>query len=106
MKIRAHVFALIFGACPAFAPVAYAFEATATETNSFLAADVNKDLVLNRKEFKTFVQLMAKAGQSTSKTIRTFGAYGYAFGIAGANKDGVVSPQELRNADDDYRASN
>ena len=88
------------------ATVSNAFEATEAETRSFLAADVNKDLVLNRKEFRTFVQLMADAGQSTSKTIRAFGAYGYAFGIADRDKDGVVSPHELRAADDEYRASN
>ena len=97
---------MIIGTGLVVASAPNAFEATEVETRSFLAADVNKDLVLNRKEFRTFVQLMADAGQSTSKTIRAFGAYGYAFGIADRDKDGVVSPHELRAADDEYRASN
>ena len=82
-----------------------AFEATETEVAAFLLADVNKDLVLDRKEFKTFVLEMAKTGHDTSKTVRAFGAYGYAFRITDQNKDGVVTPQELRTADEDFQAS-
>ena len=84
---------------------ANAFEATETEVAAFLLADVNKDLVLDRKEFKTFVLEMAKSGHDSSRTVRTFGAYGYAFKITDQNKDGVVTPQELRTADEDFQAS-
>lgn len=86
--------------------ITQAFEATSDEVNAFLGADLNKDLVLDRSEFKTFILLMAQAGQSTSKTVRAFNAYGYAFKITDKNRDGVITPQELRSADDEFRASN
>ena len=75
-----------------------------TEITAFLKADANKDRVLSRKEFKTFVQVMAKFGQSTARQIRFFRAYGFAFKIVDKNKDGIVTPHEMRAADDDFRA--
>ena len=82
------------------------FEATQVEIDAFLGADTNEDLVLDRNEFKTFVLAMAKSGHKSSKTVRAFGAYTYAFDVTDANRDGVVTPQELRTADDDFQASN
>ncbi|WP_417670959.1 hypothetical protein [Roseibium sp.] len=76
-----------------------------SEITAFLKADVNKDQVLTRKEFKTFVRAMAEFGQSTAKKIRFFGAYGFAFNIVDKNKDGIVTPMEMRSADDDFRTS-
>lgn len=77
---------------------------TAGEIDAFVAADANKDAVLQFAEFKTFIRLMAKAGQPTARQVRTFGVYRYAFGIADKDGNGVVSPDELRAADDAHRA--
>ncbi|WP_153770682.1 hypothetical protein [Labrenzia sp. CE80] len=74
-----------------------------SEIAAFLKADVNKDRVLTRKEFRTFVRAMADSGQSTARKIRFFGAYGFAFNIIDKNRDGIVTPLEMRNADDDFR---
>ena len=73
---------------------------TKTEIDAYLIADSNKDGALNRKEFETFVRLMAKSGQPTARRIWMFGAYRFAFGIADTNDDDIVTPQELRTADD------
>lgn len=82
---------------------AQVFSATDQEVDAFVAADKNRDGVLTLREFRIFVQAMARSGQPTAKTIRTFGAYGFAFNIVDVNKDGLASPEELRSADDDYR---
>lgn len=79
---------------------------TKSEVDAFVKADRNEDRVLSRAEFKVFVRGMAAAGQPTAKKIRFFGAYGYAFSIVDKNKDAIVTPQELRAADDDFRAKN
>lgn len=79
---------------------------TGAEIAAFLKADVNKDNVLSKREFKTFVKAMAAVGQSTAKQIRFWGAYGYAFSIVDKNKDGIVTPHEMRSADDDFRNGN
>lgn len=81
-----------------------AFEATQFEVDAFILADRDKDGLLSRAEFKTFVREMAKADQPTAKQIKMFGAYWLAFIITDKNKDGVVSPIELRSADDTHRA--
>ncbi len=77
---------------------------TPHETQAFLAADRNRDALLEFSEFKTFVRLMAKTGQPTARQIRFFSAYRYAFGVADRNDDQVVSPAELRQADDAHQA--
>lgn len=83
-----------------------AFEATGAEVTAFLAADADKNLSLSRAEFPTFVRHMARAGQSTARTIVTFKAFSYAFKIADLNGDRKITPQELRSADNTYRAEN
>ncbi|MBS8228088.1 EF-hand domain-containing protein [Vannielia litorea] len=88
---------------PAAPLTAQAVNATKAEVNAFVGADRNKDGMLTRKEFRSFVRAMAKAGQSTAKTIVTFGAYGYAFRRVDANRDGLASPAELRGADEAYK---
>lgn len=77
---------------------------TRSETDAFLAADEDQDTVLQFAEFKTFIRLMARTGQPTARQVKTFGAYRFAFRIADKNRDGVVSPLELRAADDTHRA--
>ncbi|WP_157708912.1 hypothetical protein [Roseovarius faecimaris] len=77
---------------------------TGDEIDAFVLADGNKDQQLSRTEFRTFVQAMAKAGQSTARQIRFFGAYDYAFNIADADGNGILTPMEMRQADDSHRA--
>ena len=77
---------------------------TSDEIDAFLQSDANQDGVLTKREFKTFVRAMARTGQPTARQIRFFGAYGIAFAIADLNDDGIVTPEELRAADDDHQA--
>lgn len=79
---------------------------TAGEIDAFLSADDDGDRELTRAEFEKFVQAMAAQGQPTAKQIRFFGAYGLAFKIADGDKNGRLTPAELRNADDNHRAAN
>lgn len=73
------------------------------EVNAWVASDANEDGVLSPAEFRTFVRHMARSGQSTARTIVTFGAYGYAFRRVDANRDGRATPEELRGADEAYK---
>jgi len=100
------VFAALLSVLFATAPYtvrAQVFSATQPEINAFVAADANRDGNLSLPEFRIFVQVMAKSGQPTAKTIRAFAAYRFAFGIVDANKDNLASPEELRSADTGYR---
>ena len=82
---------------------AKALNPTRAEVDALTSADRDGDRHLDAEEFRVFVQAMAQAGQPTAKRIRFFGAYGMAFGIVDADKDGRLTPAELRAADDDYR---
>jgi hypothetical protein len=77
---------------------------TTKEVDAFARSDANGDGVLTRSEFRVFVRHMAAAGQSTALTIRNFGAYGLAFRRVDADRNGVATPAELRQADDGFRA--
>ncbi len=81
-----------------------AVEPKPSETQAFLASDINRDAKLQFAEFKTFVRLMAASGQPTAQKVRFFSAYRFAFGVADKNKDQAVSPEELRVADDRFQA--
>ncbi|MCP5000399.1 MAG: hypothetical protein GY933_17105 [Hyphomicrobiales bacterium] len=74
------------------------------EINAFVHADANGDGVLTKPEFVVFVKEMAKTGQSTARTIRFFRAYNYALSVADKDKDGIVTPKEMRSADNSHRA--
>lgn len=76
---------------------------TSVEIVAFVKADRNKDRVLSKKEFRVFIRAMAVAGQSTAKTIRFWGAYNYAFSVIDKNKNGIITPWEMRAADNNYR---
>lgn len=89
---------VVIGFQPA-AAVAFELNPTQTEINAFMKADANKDRVLTKKEFRTFIQHMAGSGSKTAKKIRFLSAYGLAFSIADTNRDGVVTPLEMRAAD-------
>ena len=90
---------VIGGAIAVMMPSAAWCEPTETEEKNYVAADTDRDDHLNRAEFEQFVRLMADAGNSKARQIRFFRAYGYAFGIADANGDGFIAPDELIEAD-------
>ena len=92
--LTASVLLTLAAAGPAFSSDAVRAQAKA----NFQSADVNDDQLLDFNEFKTFIDLNAKHGLGRAPMIRNFGAYGTAFGTADANKDGLVSGQEVRNA--------
>ena len=62
---------------------------------NFIAADVNKDERLDMAEFTTFINLNADHGLGRAATVRRMGMYSKAFATADANKDGVVSKEEI-----------
>lgn len=62
---------------------------------NFQQADVNKDGQLDSAEFTTFINLNADHGLGRAGMIRRFGMHGRAFGQLDANRDGVVSKQEI-----------
>ena len=96
-------FLVLFGGAGVFEASAKSLTASKSEITAFLKADANKDRVLSKREFRTFIHALADFGQSTARKIRFFGVYGYAFSIVDRNKDGIVTPQEMRAADDDFR---
>lgn len=96
-------FLILFAGLAVLEASAKNLRASNSEVAAFLKADVNKDRVLSKSEFRIFIRALADFGQSTAKKIRFFGVYGYAFSIVDKNKDGIVTPQEMRSADDDFR---
>ncbi|WP_346911699.1 hypothetical protein [uncultured Roseibium sp.] len=96
-------FLILFAGLGVFEASAKTLKASNSEIAAFLKADVNKDKVLSKREFRTFIRALADFGQSTAKKIRFFGVYGYAFSVVDKNKDGIVTPQEMRSADDDFK---
>ena len=77
---------------------------TSAEIDAWVQADANADGKLSKSEFIVFVKAMAETGQKTARRIRFFRAYGYAFSVADKNQDGILTPEEMRAADDDHRA--
>jgi len=62
---------------------------------NYKQADANKDGKLSKSEFRKFIDANAKDKIGRASTIKRFGAYNTAFGRVDANKDGMVTPQEL-----------
>ena len=62
---------------------------------NFRVADVNGDGLLDKAEFTTFINLNADHGLGRAGMMRRLGMHGRAFGEADANRDGVVSKQEI-----------
>ena len=83
-----------FGLCAGFSVTALADPVT-----DFIACDINQDGLLQKPEFQAFVKRRASAGNSSSKWVVRFGAWGRALRTVDYNKDGLVSGDELRRYD-------
>ena len=84
--------------------LAQTLDPTQPEIDAWVVADAEGDGHLRKPEFIVFVRAMAGSGQKTAQRIRFFLAYGYAFSVADKNRDGILTPQEMRAADGGYRA--
>ena len=76
------------------------------QVDAFLRADKNKDEVLSRAEFKSFMKDLARLGQPTAKRVKFWGVYGMAFNRVDANKNGLLEPRELERADGKFKNCN
>lgn len=62
---------------------------------NFQQADINKDGQLDLPEFTTFINLNADDGLGRAATVRRLSMYAKAFATADANRDGLVSREEI-----------
>ena len=62
---------------------------------NFLAADVDKNGLLNVAEFKVFINLNADHKLGRAASIRRFEMYAKAFKEIDANGDGIVTQEEI-----------
>lgn len=87
---------LILTAALAIASPVRASEADAeASAHAFRIADANGDNALTLPEFTLFMQILADAGESSARFVRTFGVYRLAFRQVDANGDGIATMDEL-----------
>jgi hypothetical protein len=63
---------------------------------NFKKADANGDGMLTRSEFEKLIQLNAQANIGQAPQIVRFGRYDMAFNRVDADRNGLVTPQELQ----------
>ncbi|MEO0544517.1 MAG: hypothetical protein AAFY99_11925 [Pseudomonadota bacterium] len=78
-----------------FAQTANADEQAAGKEN-YMQADANNDGLLTYDEFVTFIDLNAADGLGNASMVASRNMYSRGFNRVDANKDGVVSPDELQ----------
>jgi Ca2+-binding EF-hand superfamily protein len=64
---------------------------------NFQQADADKDGKLSKTEFRKFIDLNAADKLGRAATIKSYGMYDTAFGRVDANKDGFVTPDEIKS---------
>ena len=70
----------------------------ASEAALYRKADANGNGKLSRQEFRGFIQALARNGNRLARTVRFLGVYNMAFRMSDKNKDGELTPPELRRA--------
>ncbi|MEM8838434.1 MAG: hypothetical protein AAGE89_10110 [Pseudomonadota bacterium] len=86
--------------------VAGATHASANERGRiFDLADTDKSASLDRSEFRSFINLLAKSGHSNAKRVRFFRLYSVAWARIDRNSDGVATRQELTSANRAHAAA-
>lgn len=70
----------------------------ASEAALFRAADSNGNGTLNRAEFRSFIQALARDGNAIAKRVRFFGVYGMAFRMTDADRNGELTGAELQRS--------
>ena len=75
----------------------------APEDAAYRTADANGDGTLNRGEFRTFIDLLAKDGLPIARRVRFWKVYGMAFRMTDKDGNGELSPAELRRSERENR---
>ena len=77
--------------------------AAASQSALYRTADRNNNGTLNSGEFRTFIDLLADDGLPIAKRVRFWRVYGLAFRITDKNRDGELTPAELRSSERENR---
>ncbi|MEM7214018.1 MAG: EF-hand domain-containing protein [Pseudomonadota bacterium] len=93
MRISAFLFSIVLLTLPFHGHASTKQE----ETRAFLKADKNGDKQLTKAEFRTFIRLLAAAGNAEAKRAVRYGELGFTIGFsnADANSNGLLTPKEL-----------
>ena len=65
---------------------------------NFTEADANADGKLDKTEFKKMIDLNAADNIGNASKVKSYNMYDRAFGRLDANKDGYVTPDEMKAA--------
>lgn len=79
----------------ALAAALAAFAVPASAQEPFAAADANGDGVLDKTEFRAFIDALAEAGKPNAQKVKSAGRYDMAFGRIDKDKDGSISAAEV-----------
>lgn len=75
----------------------------ASESAIYHSADANNNGTLSRREFRTFINLLAADGVPIAKRVRFWRVYGTAFRMTDKDGNGEVTPAELRASERNNR---
>ena len=71
-------------------------EKQSAAAENFQQADANEDGKLDKKEFRTFIDLNAEDNLGRASMVKSYGMYDRAFARVDANKDGFVARDEIK----------
>lgn len=79
-------------------------QAESMRDRSFTLADINNNTTLEKEEFRSFINLLADAGNRNAKRVRTFYLYKLAWQFVDKNGDGFATRKELLYAKTSFEA--